>query len=152
MVDQGRAGSARLERVHDRGEEEPRQQQCRDDVLDVAEDDVGGRDGEREQASAITGTIKGNVNRMSQVSGITMRLIGMTTARIAASATSCAATVENAVSCRGKRTFLIRFALSSSERADVQRADEKRPDREAEEGRAVVRDFRDRKDTENTSV
>ncbi len=70
--------------------------------------------------SATTGTISGIVSQMvSRVSGMTIMFTGISTTRIATSATSCAATVESAVSWRGKRTFLIRFALSSSERADV---------------------------------
>ena len=75
---------------------------------------------ERPATSATTGTISGIVSQMvSRVSGMTIMFTGISTTRIAPSATSWAATVDSAVSWRGKRTFLIRFALSSSERADV---------------------------------
>ena len=75
---------------------------------------------ERPATSATTGTMSGIVSQtVSRVSGITIMLTGMSKARIATSETSWAATVESAVSWRGKRTFLIRFALSSSERAEV---------------------------------
>ena len=61
-----------------------------------------------------------------RVAGMIAKLIGMSTTKIAANDTRCVATVENGASCRGKRTFLIRFALSSSDRDDPARAPEKK--------------------------
>src|SRR4051812_15674591 len=75
---------------------------------------------ERPATRATTGTISGIVSQIvSRVSGMTIMFTGISTTRIATRATNWAATVDSAVSWRGKRTFLIRFALSSSERADV---------------------------------
>ena len=42
----------------------------------------------------------------------------MTIAIITAKVTACVATIENATSCRGKRTFLISSALSTIDRAE----------------------------------
>ena len=118
-----------FEPVEDRRQEEPRQERRRDQVLDVAEEDVRARDDQREpgdERDHERPRAAARARNASRVSGITIVFATTSTTSIATNATSCVATTDNGTSCRGKRTFLISAALSSSDRDAVVSDDEKK--------------------------
>ena len=110
----GRAGQL-LEAVEDRRQEEPGQEQHAEEVLDVAEEDVGRREEpgepEREAEEAARIGIASSIT-IERDSGTTNRSIGTSTANMTSEhETAWASTTAIGTISRGNQTFLMICAL-----------------------------------------
>ena len=110
VVDAGQIAEA----VEDRREEEPRQEERLQQVLDVAVERVERRDGEREARDDAREQRPERDREPDGVArlGICQRLRTITTPSITAKLTRFVPTIESGTSCRRKRTPM-RFAFSS---------------------------------------
>ena len=130
-----------VEAVEDGREEEERQEQRRDDELDVAVDRVRGGDREREPGDEQDDQRpdRNREPRRRRESGSTISASTITMAGMTTKATSWVATIESGTSCRGKRTLRIRLAFSSRLRGRrLQRRREEHPRRQAAEQKQPV--------------
>ena len=110
-----------VEAVQDRREEEPRQEQRRKEVLDVAVERVQRGDREREpgdDAREERSEREREPDRRARL-GQLPRLRDDTTPSMTAKLTRFVPTIDSGTSCRGKRTLRMRFAFSSRLRDDA---------------------------------
>ena len=110
LVDPGEVAEA----VQDRREEEPRQEQRLEQVLDVAVESVQGRDSEREAGDDACEECPegdGEPDRVARL-GQLPQAQDDTTASITANETRFVPTIESGTSWRGNRTLRMRLAFS----------------------------------------
>ena len=113
VVLRGRAGQV-VDRVQDRRQEEPRQEQRADEVLDVAEDDRRARDGERDRRRADEDRGERDRDPLGRrTRGRNGEVEREHDANMTTNATRFVATDESGTSWRGKRVLRISAAASS---------------------------------------